>query len=70
MTLKDALIKKIDTMNDDQLAWLLQVAEDLQEPDEEEPTSNDIKALAKAKDEYEQGECISWSEMKKRLGKA
>lgn len=69
MNLREEIIKNLDSLSDDALEGVLDYIRFIQEPEEVEPTEEEMEAIAKGKEEIAKGEVVSWRDLKKELEK-
>ncbi|RJR41438.1 MAG: hypothetical protein C4567_09275 [Deltaproteobacteria bacterium] len=69
MNLREEIIKNLDSLSEDALEGVLEYIRFAQEPEEVEPTEEELKAIARGKEEIAKGEVVSWRDLKKELEK-
>jgi hypothetical protein len=67
MNLREEIIKNLDTLSEDSLEGVLEYIRFIQEPEEVEPTSEEVAAIARGKQEIARGEVVRWRDLKKEL---
>jgi hypothetical protein len=67
MNLREEIIKNLDTLSEDALEGVLEYIQFIQEPEEVEPTADEIEAVARGKEEIAKGEVVRWRDLKKEL---
>ncbi len=66
MTVREELLKAIETMNEEELAAVMDYIRLLKEPEEVAPTEEERQAIARGKKEYSRGEYAKWHDIKRR----
>ena len=69
MNLREEIIKNLDTLSEDALEGVLEYIQFIQEPEEVEPTAEEIEVIARGKEEIAKGEVVRWRDIKKELEK-
>jgi len=64
MNLRAEIIKNLDTLSDDALEGVLEYIHFIQEPEEVEPTAEEIAIIARGKAEIAKGEVVWWWDIK------
>ena len=64
MTVKEEIIKSLDRIPQESLEAVLDYIHFLMEPEEAEPTEDEIKAIAQGRKDFEKGEFVKWRELK------
>ena len=67
MKIREEIIKNLDTLSEDALEGVLEYIRFIQEPEEVEPTAEDVAAIARGKQEIARGEVVRWRDLKKEL---
>jgi predicted transcriptional regulator len=67
MNTREEIKKVIDTLPEEALEGVLDYVRFIQEPEEVEPTEEDIKAIARGKEEIARGEVVRWRDIKKNV---
>ncbi len=67
MNLRAEIIKKPDTLSEDALEGVLDYIRFIQEPEEVEPTAEEIAIIARGKEEIARGEMMLWRGIKSEL---
>ena len=67
MNLREEIIKNLDTLSEDALEGVLEYIRFIQEPEEVEPTAEEVAAIARGKQEIARGEVVRWRDLKKEL---
>lgn len=67
MNTREEIKKAIDTLPEEALEGVLDYVRFIQEPEEVEPTEEDIKAIARGKEEIARGEVVRWRDIKKNV---
>ena len=67
MNLREEIIKNLDTLSEDALEGVLEYIQFIQEPEEVEPTADEIEAIARGKEELAKGEVVRWRDIKREL---
>jgi len=69
MNIREEIIKALDTLSEDSLEGILEYVRFIQEPEEVEPTEEEIAIIARGKAETARGDLVSWRDLKKELDK-
>jgi hypothetical protein len=69
MDLRAEIIKNLDTLSEDALEGVLEYIQFIQEPEEVEPTAEEIAIIARGKAEIASGDLVDWRDLKKELEK-
>ena len=69
MNLREEIIKTLDTLCEDALEGVLEYIRFIQEPEEVEPTAEEIAIIARGKEEIASGDLVDWRDLKKELEK-
>jgi hypothetical protein len=69
MNLREEIIKNLDTLSEDALEGVLEYIQFVQEPEEVEPTVEEIAIIARGKEEIATGDLVDWRDLKKELEK-
>lgn len=64
MNLREEIIKSLNNLSEDALEGVLEYIRFIQEPDEVEPTAEELKAIAKGEVAYAKGEYVRWRDVK------
>ena len=67
MNLREEIIKNLGTLSEDALEGVLEYIRFIQEPEEVEPTAEEIAIIARGKAEIASGDLIDWRDLKKEL---
>ena len=67
MNTREEIKKVIDTLPEEALEGVLDYVRFIQEPEEVEPTEEEIKAIARGKEEIARGEVVRWRDIKKNV---
>ena len=67
MNLRAEIIKNLDTLSEDALEGVLEYIRFIQEPEEVEPTAEEIAIIARGKEEIATGDLVNWRDLKKEL---
>jgi len=67
MNLREEIIKNLDTLSEDDLEGVLEYIRFIQEPEEVEPTTEEMAAIARGKQEIARGEVVRWRDLQKEL---
>ena len=67
MNLRAEIIKNLDTLSEDALEGVLEYIRFIQEPEEVEPTAEEIAIIARGKAEIASGDLVDWRDLKKEL---
>jgi len=67
MNLRKEIIKSLNNLSDEALEGVLEYIRFIQEPEEVEPTGEDLKAIAKGEEAYGNGEYANWWDIKREL---
>ena len=67
MNLRAEIIKNLDTLSEDDLEGVLEYIQFIQEPEEVEPTAEEIAIIARGKEEIASGEVVSWRDIKSEM---
>ncbi len=67
MNTREEIKKAIDTLPEEALEGVLDYVRFIQEPEEVEPTEEEIKAIARGKEEMARGEVVRWRDIKKNV---
>jgi hypothetical protein len=67
MNLRAEIIKNLDTLSEDALEGVLEYIRFIQEPEEVEPTTEEIAIIARGKEEIASGDLVDWRDLKKKL---
>lgn len=65
MSIRDELIKAINGMSEEELQAVRDYINLLREPEEVEPTDEELEALTKGRAEFERGEYVRWRDIKR-----
>jgi hypothetical protein len=69
MNLRAEIIKNLDTLSEDALEGVLEYIQFIQEPEEVEPTEEEIAIIGRGKEEIAKGDWVDWRDLKKELEK-
>lgn len=64
MDIREEIIKSLNNLSEDALEGVLEYIRFIQEPEEVEPTAEDLKAIAEGEKAYAKGECVKWRDVK------
>lgn len=64
MDVREELVNLIRQMPDEELQAVMDYVHFLRRPEEAEPTEDELRAIARGKDEFAKGECVSWRSIK------
>jgi hypothetical protein len=67
MNLRDEIHNALEKLTDDALEGVLEYIRFIQEPEEVEPTAEEVAAIARGKKEIARGEVVRWRDLKKEL---
>jgi len=67
MNLRAEIIKNLDVLSEDALEGVLEYIRFIQEPEEVEPTEEEIAIIARGKEEIASGDLVDWRDLKKEL---
>ena len=67
MNLREEIIKNLDTLSEEALEGVLEYIRFIQEPEEVEPTAEEVAAIARGEEEYKRGEFVRWRDIKRDL---
>jgi hypothetical protein len=67
MNLREEIIKNLDTLSEDALEGVLEYIQFIQEPEEVEPTEEEIAIIIRGKEEIARGEVVGWRDIKREL---
>ena len=65
MNLHEEIIKNLDTLSEDALEGVLEYIQFIQEPEEVEPTEEEIAIIARGKEEIASGDVVDWRDLKR-----
>jgi hypothetical protein len=60
MTIRDELLKIIASMSEEELSAVMEYIRFLREPEEVEPTAEELRDVARGREEYTRGEYVVW----------
>ena len=69
MNIREEIIKNLDTLREEDLEGVLDYIRFIQEPEEVEPTEEEIAIIARGKEEIASGDLVDWRDLKKELEK-
>ncbi len=69
MDLRTEIERALDTLSQDALEGVLEYIRFIQEPEEVEPTEEEIGIIARGKAEIESGDLVDWRDLKEELEK-
>ena len=69
MNIREEIIKNLNTLSEDALEGVLEYIRFIQEPEEVEPTAEEIAIIARGKEEIATGDLVDWRDLKKELEK-
>jgi len=64
MNIREEIIKSLNTLSEDALEGVLEYIRFIQEPEEVEPTEEELKAIAEGEKSYAKGEYVRWRDVK------
>ena len=64
MNIREEIIKSLNTLSEDALEGVLEYIRFIQEPEEVEPTEEELKAIAEGEKAYAKGEFVRWRDIK------
>lgn len=64
MNIREEIIKSLDRLSEDALEGVLEYIRFIQEPEEVEPTEEDLKAITEGEEAYAKGEYVRWRDVK------
>ncbi|MDD3582156.1 MAG: hypothetical protein PHW74_14210 [Desulfobacca sp.] len=64
MTVREEIINALDALSEEALEAVLDYVKFIQEPEEVEPTEDEIKAIAQGEQAYAKGEYVRWRDIK------
>jgi hypothetical protein len=64
MNIRDQIKKALETLPEEALEGVLEYIRCIQEPEEVEPTEEELKAIAKGEEAYAKGEYLRWRDVK------
>ena len=67
MNLREEIIKNLNTLSEDALEGVLEYIRFIQEPEEVEPTAEEIAIIARGKEEIASGDLVPWRDIKIEL---
>jgi hypothetical protein len=67
MNIREEIIKTLDTLREEELEGVLDYIRFIQEPEEVEPTAEEIAIIARGKEEIARGEVMPWRDIKSKL---
>lgn len=67
MNIRDEIIKSLNKLSEEDLQGVLEYIRFIQEPEEVEPTQEEVAAIARGKEEIARGEVVRWRDLKKEL---
>jgi hypothetical protein len=67
MNLREEIIKNLNNLSEEDLEGVLEYINFIQEPEEIEPTAEEVAAIARGKQEIARGEVVRWRDLKKEL---
>jgi hypothetical protein len=69
MNIREEIIKALVALREEDLEGVLDYIRFIQEPEEVEPTAEEIAIIAKGKEEIASGDLVDWRDLKKELEK-
>ena len=69
MDIREEIIKSLNNLSEDALEGVLEYIRFIQEPEEVEPTEEEIAIIARGKEEIASGDLVDWRDLKKELEK-
>ncbi len=69
MDIREEIIKSLDTLSEDALEGVLEYIRFIQEPEEVEPTEEELSIIARGKEEIASGDLVDWRDLMKELEK-
>ena len=67
MNLREEIHNALEKLQDDALEGVLEYIRFIQEPEEVEPTTEEVAAIARGKKEIARGDVVRWRDLKKEL---
>lgn len=67
MNLREEIIKNLDTLSEDAMEGVLEYIQFIREPEEVEPTAEEIAIIARGKEEIAKGKVVPWRDIKREL---
>jgi len=64
VNIREEIKKALDNLPEEALAGVLEYIRFIQEPEEVEPTEDEIKAIAEGEEAYAKGEYVRWRDIK------
>lgn len=64
MNIREEIIKSLNNLSEDALEGVLEYIRFIQEPEEVEPTEEELKTIAKGEEAYAKGEYVRWRDIK------
>jgi hypothetical protein len=64
MNIREKIIKSLNTLSEDALEGVLEYIRFIQEPEEVEPTEEELKAITEGEKAYAKGEYVRWRDVK------
>ena len=65
MTVKEEIIKEIESMPDDSLVGVLEYIHFLRLEEQAIPSDDELQAISKGREEFSRGEARNWKDLKK-----
>jgi hypothetical protein len=69
MNIREEIIKALDALSEESLEGVLEYVKFIQEPEEVEPTAEEIAIIARGQAEIAQGNAVNWRDLKAELDK-
>ena len=69
MNIREEIIKALDRLSEDSLEGVLEYVKFIQEPEEVEPTAEEIAIIARGKAEIAREDLVDWRDLKAELDK-
>ena len=69
MNIREEIIKNLDTLSEEDLEGVLDYIRFIQEPEEVEPTGEEIAIIARGKEEIARGEVMPWQDITSKLNR-
>ena len=64
MNIREEIIKALDNLSEESLEGVLEYVKFIQEPEEVEPTEEELKAIARGEEAYAKGVYVKWRDIK------
>jgi hypothetical protein len=67
MNIREEIEKALDRLPEEALEGVLEYVRFIQEPEEVEPSEEEVKIVARGKEEIARGEVVRWRDIKKHV---